>query len=278
MRESDEFLVAAMAYCLSWEIAGARANQHWSVIRDYISQQDGLTEMERWSCELYEESSPTAQEERSIQSRINFRLDHPRAAVKFRRAILKLLPDAIRDTAAKHRLMISLVVPEGYGPVRTWLAERNIAGFSLSAPPALLPLSVREAEFSQFIESPFFLEGYRRYWHQAPKFRNNKQMRVLLSVSASLSQMITFDDIHELKRWCAKLAIIGNYTEQTQLDVAELSLLMAGESFDVHELGYRLLVDAQAVDRQNIITFCDRYADELTDFARELVLAMKITA
>ncbi|WPJ95638.1 hypothetical protein SH580_19655 [Coraliomargarita algicola] len=277
MRESDAFLVAAMAYCLSWEITGARASQHWSGIRDYIKQNSTLTETERWCCELYEESSPTAQEERSIQSRINARIDHPRMVIKLRQSILDILPATIVESARKHRLIQSLIAPEGYGPLRTWLAERNIAGFR-PVPPTLAPLAAREAEFYHFLESPCFLEGYRKYWHQEPKLRNNKQMRVLLSVSAALSQMLTVDSAEELQHWCARLAVIGSYTEQTQLDVVELCSMMSAESYDAHELGYRLLVDAQALDRQNIVTFCERYADELTGFARELVRGMQITA
>ena len=103
-------------------------------------------------------------------------------------------------------------------------------------------------------------------------------MRVLLCVSAALSQMLTFDSSSELREWCKRLAVIGSYSQQTQLDVAEMCMLMAGESYDAHELGFRLLVDAQALDRKNLITFCDRYADELTGFARELVRGMQIIA
>ncbi|MGZ0655233.1 hypothetical protein ACWPKO_13530 [Coraliomargarita sp. W4R53] len=275
MRQSDEFLVATMAYCLSWEIAGARASQHWSGIRNYIKENDALTELERWTCELYEETSPTAQEERSIQSRINARVDHPRVVITLRQAILDLLPASLSEVAVKHRLMQSLVVPEGYGPLRTWLAEHNVAGFR-PVQPALAPLAAREAEFLQFIEAPLFLQGFREYWHQESKYRTNKQTRVLLSVAASLSQMLTVDNAADLQQWCTRLARIGSYTDQTQFDVADLSFLMLGESYDAHELGYRLLIDAQPVDRQNIITFCERYADELTGFARDFVNGMKI--
>lgn len=113
MKESDQFLIAAFSYCLTWEICGARASQHWQDIRDYIQQSQALSEMERWTCELYEESSPTAQEERSILSRINARLDHPRVVVIYRKAILDLLPGYIAETASKHRLMNSLILPQG---------------------------------------------------------------------------------------------------------------------------------------------------------------------
>ena len=277
MRESDAFLVTTMAYCLSWEVAGAPASQHWAGIRDYTQENDMLSDTERWCCELYEESSPTAQEERSIQSRINARMDHPRAVIKLRESILDLLPESIRESAARHRLMQSLITPEKYGTLRTWLAERNIAGFR-PAQPNLAPLAEREADFYQFIETPYFLEGYRKFWHQKPKSRNNRQMRVLLCVSAALSQMLTFDSASELRQWCKRLAVIGSYSQQTQLDVAEMCMLMAGESYDAHELGFRLLVDAQALDRKNLITFCDRYADDLTGFARELVRGMQIIA
>ncbi|MDQ8195029.1 hypothetical protein QEH59_11375 [Coraliomargarita sp. SDUM461004] len=282
MTESDEVLVIALAYCLSWEIAGARANQHWAKIHNYIEQSNTLSETERWICELYEESSPTAQEERSVLYRMNLRLHNPRVVLKFRQEVLQLLPESIVDLAAKHRLMNPLTVPRGYGPLRTWLAERNIKGFrpaplplAASAPPTL---AAREADFLQFIEFPYFLEAFRRYWHRAPKNRNNKQTRILLTVAAALGQMMTFDSSDEIQEWCNRLAQIGSYTEQTQLDVADLCLIMVGESYDAHELAYRLLVDAQKVDRQNVINFCERYADDLTGFAREFVRGMQLTS
>jgi len=276
MSESDEILVVTMAYCLTWEIGGARASQHWQGIRNFAMTCDALSETERWVCELYEESSPTAQEERSILSRIKARLDHPRVVVTFRQAILNLLPSSIAEAAAKHRLMNSLSVPEGYGRLRSWLSEHKIAGLR-PAQPDLAPLAAREADFLRFIESPYFLEGFRKFWQQAPKSRTNQQMRILLCIAASLSQMLACDDSSEWQQWCSRLASIGCYTEQTQADVAELCLAMTSESYDAQELAYRLFADAQAVDRRNIITFCERYTEELGGFARDLVRGMQIT-
>jgi len=275
MTDSDEVLLATMAYCLSWEIGGARASQYWEGIRDYVKTCEGLSETDRWVCELYEESSPTAQEEQSILSRINARLDHPRVVVKYRQVILELLPSSIAEIALKHRLMNSLVVPEGYGRLRSWLVEHRIDALR-PAQPKLAPLAAREGEFLKFIEYPHFLEGFRAYWHQAPKCRNNQQTRVLLCVAASLSQMLAGEDLNDLQEWSARLGRIGSYTEQTQRDVSELSLVMSDESYDAQELAYRLFVDAKEVDRQNIITFCNRYVDELTDFARDLLRGMQV--
>ena len=277
MTESDEVLIVKLTYCLTWEIGGARASQYWESIRDYIKTSDLLSEMERWGCELYEEASPSAQEERSVLSRINARLDHPREVIRFRQAILDLLPSSIIEVAAKHRMMNSLSVPEGYSRLRTWLAEHKLAGLR-PEPPAVTPLATREADFLQFIEYPYFLEGFRMFWQQSPKFRNNKETRVLLCVAASLSQMLACDDAAEWQDWSARLGRIGSYTEKTQRDVAELCVAMSGESYDVQELAYRLFVDAQKVDKQNIVTFCQRYSDELNGFADELVRGMQLDA
>jgi hypothetical protein len=275
MTESDEFFIANIAYCLTWEIGGMRASQYWQGIREFIDQSKLLSEKDRWVCELYEESSPTAQEERSILARINAKLVHPRVVLSYRQAILAILPEELAETAAKHRLMNSLTVPEGYNPIRSWLAQHKIADLSRTKVEKV-PLAAREADFVRFIEHPYFLEGFRRYWHQAPKSRNNKQTRVLLCIAAALSQMVSFDDESELKGWSERLSKIGNFTEQTLKDITDLSLAMNNESYDAQELGYRLFVDAKEVDRINLTTFCNRYSEELTGFARELVRSMQI--
>jgi hypothetical protein len=275
MTESDEFLVATMAYCLSWELAGARANQSWSVIRDYLDNSPELTDTERWMCELYEESSPTAQEERSILSRLNARILNPQAGIAYRKSILSLLPEALAESAGQHRLIHSLSMQEETGLLRSWLAQYKITTSSPSQ-SSPLPLAAREADFLQFLEFPSFSVGFRRYWHQAPKYRNNQQTRLLLCVSAAFCQMVACEDASALQAWTERLSRICNYTEQTQTDVYDISLLMLDESYDAQELGYRLFVDAKEVDRNNIIKFCNRYADDLTGFARDLLRGMQL--
>lgn len=275
MIESDEFLIVCMGYCLTWEVGGVRASQYWPGIREYVQQHESFTETERWVSELYEESSPTAQEERSIISRINARLDHPRRAVTFRQSILALLPAPLNEAAAKHRLMNSLALPEGYGRLRSWLAEHKIARLG-PEPVELPPLSSREADFQRFIENPYFIEGFRKFWKQAPKYRDNKQTRVLLCVAAALSQMVLCDDAAGLKEWSHRLGRIGSYTEQTRHDVAELSLAMLDESYDAQELGYRLFIDAKEADRKVLVNFYERYNDQMTGFAHDLVRSMEL--
>lgn len=274
MPESDEILIACLAYCLTWEVRGAHASQHWSKIHQYVKDQGDLTETERWICELYEEMSPSAQEERSILSRINARLDHPRRVVFFRKSILALLPDSLQEAAAKHHLMHALVLPQGYGRIRSWLAEHTFSRLRSASEP--VPLATREADFLCFIEQPYFIEGFRKFWKQEPKYRNNKQTRVLLSVAAALSQMVAYQDTAELIEWSHRLGRMGNYTEQTCCDVSELSLTMLNESYDPQEIGYRLLVDAKESDRRVLVSFCERYADDLTAFARDLVRSMQM--
>ena len=274
MAESDEFLIACMAYSLSWEIAGSNAFQHWSAIRDYVQHHEGLSERERWTCELYEESSPSAQEERSILARINQRIDHPRRIVNFHKAILKLLPKPLVEAAEKHRLMNSLVLPVGYGRIRTWLSEHKLA--RLRPTPGLPALAAREAEFGRFIEHPYFIEGFRKFWHHAPENRNCKQTRVLLCMGAALSQMLPGEDAEESAEWSGRLGQVSNFTERTREDVAGLCQMMFDASYDAHELGYLLFADAKEADRDAIEVFCQRYTEELTGFARDLVGGLQL--
>jgi hypothetical protein len=274
MAESDEFLIVCMAYSLTWEIGGAHASQHWQGIRAYVQEHHGLTETERWACELYEESSPSAQEERSIMARINARLDHPRRVVDFHKAILRLLPESMAATAAKHRLMNSLALPQGYGRIRSWLAEHQFA--RLRPKPELPPLATREADFQSFIEHPYFVEGFRQFWHMPPKYRNNQQARILLCVGAALSQMLPGDDGDKVEEWSHRLGRMGNFTERTREDVVELCQMMFDASYDAQEIGYRLFVDAKEADRTAMVAFCERYADELSGFARELTRAIQL--
>jgi hypothetical protein len=276
MSESDEFLIATMAYCLSWEISGTRAKQAWSGIREYISMSNDMSDTERWMCELYEESGPTAQEERSIISRLNARIIRPRASLHYQQSILALLPDSFVEVAKKHRLIGSLSFCEEASSLRRWLAQYKISSLPAANAVPLASLSAREHGFLEFIEHPYFLEGFRRYWHQHPKFRNNAQMRVLLCVAAAISQMVTCEDIVAIQSWVCRLSQICHYAEQTQQDLTELSFAMLNESYDAQELAYRLFVDARSVDQTNIITFCQRYADELTGFAHELVRGLQL--
>lgn len=264
-----------MAYSLTWEISGANASQHWQGIREHVQNHEALTETERWMCELYEESSSSAQEEYSIMARINARLDHPRHVVNFHKAILGLLPESIMETAAKHRLMNSLALPQGYGRIRSWLAEHQFA--HLRPKPELPPLATREADFRNFIEYPYFIEGFRKFWRVAPKSRDNKQMRILLCIAAALSQALPGEDGDDLEEWSLRLGRMGNFTERTREDVAELCRMMFDASYDAQEIGYRLFVDAKEADHTALVAFFERYAEDLTGFARELIRSMQLT-
>lgn len=167
-------------------------------------------------------------------------------------------------------------MPEEYGLIRTWLIQHKITAFrEPSASPA--PLAVREADFLRFIEYPYFLKGFRRFWHQAPKNRHNKETRVLLCIAAALSQMVACDQREPLEIWSQRLARMASYSEQTQQDITDLCLEMQDESYEAQELFYRIFVDANKVDRQNLISFCQRYSEKLGGFASEFLRGMQIS-
>lgn len=277
MPHPDPVLCVKLAYCLTWEIASVRASQYWPGIRDFLQTCERSSEMDRWVCELYEESSPTAQEERSIVARINAQIDQPRNLESCRQAILELLPGSLYPIAEKHRLIHALAGTASSGSrLSLWLAERKITALRPST-SNLPPLAEREADFLRFIESPLFVEAYRKFWHQAPKYRNNQQMRVLICLAASLSQMIGPVDVEALQIWIERLGNLGSYSIQTKRDIAELCLGMTVQTYDAQELAYRLLVDAKEVDRRKLIQFCHHYADDLTEFAQDLVQGLQLS-
>jgi hypothetical protein len=278
MTDPDPVLCVKLAYCLTWEIASVRASQYWLRIRDFIKTCERRTEMDRWVCELYEESSPTAQEERSIVARINAQIDQPRSLESYRQAVLELLPGSLYPMVEKHRLIKALACHGGSrGRFSLWLAERKITALRSSA-GNLPPMAEREADFLRFIESPLFVEAYRKFWHQAPKYRNNQQVRVLTCLAASLSQMVRLATVEELQVWIERLGCLGSFSIQTQRDLAELCMDMTTHTYDAQELAYRLLVDAQEVDRRKLIQFCYQYADSLTEFAQELVRGLQLSS
>lgn len=274
MADSKGFLAASLAYCLRWELSGHRASKHWAVIREFLDQSQECSEMERWLAELYEESSPSAQEERSIVARLGAYLQSRRAVLTVRDQVLALIPDGLREAAGVHRLMHSLVVPKGYGRIRTWLADSRIARFEVPT-TKVCELSAREAEFRQFMALPFFQEGFRRCWRVAPRLRTNRQTRVLLSMSAAISQMVNGDTEDDFALWSNRFGQIGSLTKQSRSDLASLSLAMSSESYDAAELGFRIFVDAEVGDQKNLLKFCEQYEAELNDFSVELVRAMK---
>ena len=272
---SEEFLIVCMAYCMTWELAGTRASDHWSEVHAFISGENTLDERQRWIIELYEEGPPTAQEERSIRSRIDAYLLQPRDVAYFRSGILKLLPSGLRDAAAAHSFMRGLAMPSTeYSNLKSWVMRWKVARYQ--APQVrVLPLAEREEDFSRFLEQPYFLESFRRFWRIAPKCRNNRRTRVLVCIGAALSQMVRVDETVDFDLWTARLTASCHFTSQTKDDLRALIDEMCAISYDVQELAYRLFVDAREIDQRNLQGFISCYRDELSALAPELARSMQ---
>jgi len=272
---SDEFLIVSMAYCMTWELAGARASEHWSEIHAFISGENSLGELQRWTIELYEEAAPTAQEERSIRSRIDAYLLQPRDVAYFRSGILNLLPESLRGAAATHSFMHGLAMPSTeYGNLKSWVMRWKVARYQ--APQVrVLPLAEREEDFSRFLEQPYFVESFRQFWRVAPKHRSNRRTRVLVCIGAALSQMVRVDEAVDFDLWTERLTVSCYFTSQTKDDLRSLIDEMSNVSYDVQELAYRLFVDAREVDQQNLQNFISCYRDELSALAPELARSMQ---
>lgn len=272
---SEEFLIVSMAYCMTWELAGTRASEHWSGIQAFVSGENSLGELQRWTIELYEEGPPTAQEERSIRSRIDAYLLQPRDVAYFRSGILNLLPEGLREAAATHSFMHGLAMPSTeYGKLKSWVMRWKTAQYQ--APKVrVLPLAEREQDFSRFLEQPYFVESFRQFWRVAPKCRTNRRTRVLVCIGAALSQMVRVDETVDFDLWTGRLTAACHFTSQTKDDLRSLIDEMSNVSYDVQELAYRLFVDAREVDQQNLQGFIDRYRDELSALAPELARSMQ---
>jgi len=260
---------------MTWELVGTRAKEHWSKIHAFLADGNALSERQRWIVELYEEGAPTAQEERSIRSRINAYLLQPRDVAYFRSGILNLLPDSLRGAAEAHSFMHGLAMPSTeFGLLKSWVMSWKVARFQ--APQArVLPLAEREADFSRFLEQPYFVESFRKFWRVAPKCRSNRRTRVLVCISAALSQMVRVDEAVDFDLWTNRLAATCHFTEQTREDLRSLIDEMSNVSYDVQELAYRLFVDAREIDQRNLQSFIERYGDELSDLAPELARSMQ---
>ena len=214
-----------MAYCMTWELAGARAKEHWSEIHTFIADGNALNEQQRWVVELYEERAPTAQEERSIRSRMDAYLLQPRDVAYFRSGILNLLPDPLRNTAEAHSLMHGLAMPSTeFGILKTWVMRWKSSQFQASQ-VRVLPLAEREADFGRFLEQPYFVESFRKFWRVPPKRRGNRRTRVLVCIGAALSQMVRVDESVDFDLWTERLMIACHFTEQTKEDLRSLILV-----------------------------------------------------
>jgi hypothetical protein len=263
---------------MTWELAGSRARGYWEGIHSFVAGENDLDERQRWMLELYEEGPPSAQEERSIRSRIDVYLIQPRDVAYFRSGILNLLPETLREAAAVHSFMRGLAMPPSdYGKLKSWVMNWKLARFKAPQVRAL-PLAEREVDFNRFLELPYFVESFRQFWRVAPKMRSNRRTRVLVCIGAALSQMVRVDDTVDFDLWTDRLAAVCHLTGQTRHDLRILIDEMADVSYDVQELAYRLFVDAREIDQQNLMNFIERYSDELSDLAPELARGMQFDA
>lgn len=271
---SEEFLIVCMAYCMTWELAGTRAPKHWGLIHALVGEAGRFNERERWVVELYEEGSPSAQEERSILSRIEAYLVQPRDVAYFRAGILNLLPEALREAAISHSMMRSLAMPSDYGKLKTWVMGWRIARYSRPQVP-VLPLAEREADFERFLELPHFVEAFRRHWRAPPKYRNGRQTRTLVCRAAALGQMVQVDESIDFDQWTTHMAEDCHFSEQTRNELMLLTEEMSVFSYEAQELAYRFLIDAREIDQRNIRNFIKRFNRELSDFAQDFVRGMQ---
>ncbi len=260
-----------MGYCLTWELAGARAPEHWAHLRAEAGRGDVLTELERWSAELYEEGPPSAQEERSLLSRIECALRGRRQLEAVKRLIVDLLPDVLHPAATRHSLLQGLRLRREPSVVETWLKR---TGFGLAGddgfPDAAARLGEREADFSRFLSLPGFEEQFRAFWRREPKLRGNRQTRALVTIGALAGQCIRPHDGVDWDRWAARFAGTCHYSIQTQQDVLLIAAETSGHCYDAQELAYRLLADARPQDIRYLKEWIARHEDEMNPIASEL--------
>lgn len=269
--QSKEFLILGLAYCLTWELFGAKAPSYWDHLHEYIEEESGLNERERWTLELYEEVAPTVQEERSILGRLVPLLNKPVQLMAARDVILTVLPKESSEAALRHSLLRPLQIPDDQNVLKKWLSglgaktSLDSNGYSEMASS----LSTREADFNHFLLQPFFVEGFRRFWHKPPKKRSNRQTRALVGISAALSQMICPDDLGQTEYWCHRVAEACHLTKQTEKDVYSLVAEMVAFTYDASELAGRIFADASVVDKQNFSLFMSTHSDLLSEFKDE---------
>jgi hypothetical protein len=262
-----------MAYCMTWELVGSRAPKSWDLIHAFVAKEGSFAERERWAMELYEESSPSAQEERSVVSRIESFLLKPRDVAYFRAGILSLLPEALRHAAESHSMMRSFAMPSDYGKLKTWVMGWRLASYA-KPHVTVSPLAEREADFARFLELPFFLQGFRRYWQAKPKYRNSRQTRTLVCRAAILSQIIQADESTDFEQWTLHMAGDCHFSEQTRGELIILTQEMSVFSYEAEELAYRFLIDAREIDQRNIVNFIKRFSGELSEFSKEFMQCM----
>ena len=275
---SREYLMACLAYCLTWELAGTRARGQWQLIACFVAAENRLNQRQRWMLELYEEGPPSAQEERSLRSQIEIYLLQPRDVAYIRAGILSLLPESLRPAAEAHSLMRGLSVQSSeYGKLTSWVFNSNRRRLKM-APASSVALAEREQEFNRFLELPYFVESFQGFWRVAPKRRSNRRTRVLLCLGAVMSQMVRGDDAASCELWAGRLAAMCHLGAQTKHDICRLMRQMHAGSYDVQELAYRLLVDARAIDQQNLQRFITVYAGQLSSYATELLRHLRFAA
>ncbi|MFP4070212.1 MAG: hypothetical protein ACOCVJ_03575 [Verrucomicrobiota bacterium] len=273
--DPDEFLIACMSYCLLWELAGSRISETWDRVRDWSRNEASLSERQRWMVELYEERPPTVQEERSLLARIQASAAQ-RGATGFREGVLELIPSGYRDAAARHSLMAGLTVEQVRGIRRFWRKSTPRPVSVLKRVGGEVSLADREINFIRFLELPYFLDGFRRFWRQPPKFRSNVQTRVLLTLAAALSQMVPVEESEFLGEWIEPLKTYGYYTQATYQDLGELVAEMRLHTYDAQELAYHLLIDAKDADRAGLVRYLETHREHFSAFADTFLRRLQI--
>lgn len=274
----DLFLSLCTGYCLTWEVAGTRAPEQWGLLRQALRTSDELAEHERWAAELYEERLPTAQEERTLLSRLEQVIHSRRQMEEMKALIQSLLPESLRAAAAKHSLLQALQLPQEPSVVQTWLKRSGLHLPATADTP--LPwggcLGEREADFERFLSLPRFEDNFRKYWHSGPKNRSNRETRALVTIGAIFGQSLRIGTPAELEQWTKRLGSGCHYSSQTQIDVLDIAADTAGESYDATELTYRLLADANPQDVTYLKDFIGGHLADMTGFASEMLRLMEL--
>jgi len=266
---SEDFLVAGLSYCLLWELWGDASEDDFAEHKERVERRCELTERDHWRLELYEESSPTAQEERSLLDRLQRYRRYAGNGVSIADSIVALLPPQLQERAARHSLLRRIDPPSP-----GWFARLfRRRGTAPRADPA--PLADREADFERFLNLPGAVEGFRRFWRRPPKNRDNRQTRVLVILGMALGQSIDLETESKRHRWLERLERACHFSEQTRDDLLEVAAMTNEASYNAEELAYCIMIDARNRDQANFVAFLETYESALYAFGAELERTLK---
>lgn len=259
------YRLVCLAYCLGWELH-LDNDRYWTDVHRYIAKGEKFCFLARANLELYEEGPTSFAEGQAVLNRLKGHLANRQEAKAARDVLLKLIPATKRKATESHPFL------QGWGknslgkssPV--W-REGNFSHTDeiLSEHKRLFPEIDREADFHEFLQIPGFTKAFDHFWGKAPKHRNNKETRALITIAAICAFGFKMNDTDIRQKLTQCLAQEFHFSLQTTEDVMTIADHLDKRKMEPDQLAVRLITDASPIDAKSIAELLPRIGQDQKD-------------